>query len=269
MKSFNVISGLPRSGSTLLCNILNQNPDFYAGSTSPLPELIGSFTKTASTCSEIVSALTNDTEQTTKKLQKMISSMIFEWYSDKDKIVFDKSRGWSFNSLLLQNMFQNIKIIVTVRDLRSIFGSIEKQHRKNPIFDLAQNPNQKTIHNRADAMLSPEGVIGQCVIGIEDVLARTPQNVFIMQYEAFTLDPSTKMRELYQFLEIEYYDHTFEDIKGTAEDVDALYLNKFPHEGIGTIKPTNRNEWQQYVPNDLAQLIGQRYPSYNQRFGYM
>jgi len=35
-KTFHFISGLPRSGSTLLSAILRQNPRFYAGMTSPV-----------------------------------------------------------------------------------------------------------------------------------------------------------------------------------------------------------------------------------------
>ena len=37
----NIIMGLPRSGSTLLCNILAQNPAFKIEHTNPLPGLIG------------------------------------------------------------------------------------------------------------------------------------------------------------------------------------------------------------------------------------
>jgi sulfotransferase len=39
MKSYYFISGLPRSGSTLLSGILKQNPDFYADIASPVEKL--------------------------------------------------------------------------------------------------------------------------------------------------------------------------------------------------------------------------------------
>ena len=269
MKSFNVITGLPRSGSTLLCNILNQNPEFYAGSTSPLPEICGMFVRTVSESAEIKSALAHDSERTTKRLQDMLSAMIFEWYGDIDKIVFDKSRGWTFNSLLLKNLFQNIKMIVVVRDLRSIFGSIEKQHRKNPIFDPAQGPIQKTIENRADTMMSPDGMIGQCVVGIEDVFSRTPETVYVLQYEAFTVDPATKIKELYNFLELPHFEHDYKNVENTAEDADSIYLNKYPHEGSGEVTAADRDEWKKFITEELGKLIGTRYPKYNQRFGYV
>jgi len=41
VRKFHFISGMPRSGSTLLAAILNQNPRFRAGMTSPLADIMG------------------------------------------------------------------------------------------------------------------------------------------------------------------------------------------------------------------------------------
>jgi sulfotransferase len=42
MKEYYFISGLPRSGSTLLSGILKQNPKFYADIASPVSGIISS-----------------------------------------------------------------------------------------------------------------------------------------------------------------------------------------------------------------------------------
>ena len=47
-RRFHFISGLPRSGSTLLAAILNQNPRFHAGMTSPLADIMGAVMAEAS-----------------------------------------------------------------------------------------------------------------------------------------------------------------------------------------------------------------------------
>ena len=57
MKQIHFITGLPRSGSTLLCNVLNQNPEFYAGSTSPLPALVNTLVNCLSNSPEVQAAL--------------------------------------------------------------------------------------------------------------------------------------------------------------------------------------------------------------------
>jgi len=268
MRSFNVVTGMPRSGSTLLCNILNQNAEVYAGSTSPLPELLSTFVNIFSNSSEIQTYLIRDFDSTNSRLTSIVRAVVEEWYSGEERSVFDKSRGWTFNALLLTELFPKAKIIAVVRDLRSIFGSVEKQHRKTPIFDTASNPIEKTVLARADKMLGPDGIIGQSAVGMEDVMARLSERVFVVQYEAFTLDPKAKLLELYDFLGCDQFQHNFDNVKNTAEDVDALYLNKFPHEGSGKVTKADRNEWKKYLTPELGGMIHQRYPQYNALFGY-
>lgn len=269
MKAFNVITGLPRSGSTLLCNVLNQNPDFYASSTSPLPEMLSLMVNRFSNSPEIQAGLIKDSDEMTARCNAVLTAIIESWYADQDdKIVFDKSRGWTFNALLLEQLCAGAKIIVTVRDLRGVFSSVEKQHRKNPVFDASPGPVDKTIFARADAMFSPTGIIGQCAVGVEDVVRRFGDQVYLLHFESLTADPEGKLKEIYNFLEIPYFAHDFDNIENTAEDVDALYLNKFPHEGSGKVKPADVHEWQEYVTPDLASLIQGRYPAYNQFCGY-
>lgn len=268
MKSFNIVTGMPRSGSTLLCNILSQNPAFHAGATSPLPEIISAMIQRFSNSPEIQGALLRDKQATQDKLAGMIHGCIEAWYSDQDKIIFDKSRGWSFNANLLHELYDDIKIIVTVRDLRSVFGSIEKQHRKTSMFDLAGSPVEKTLFARADLFMQPEGMIGQCAIGCQDVMARARGNVYVLQYEAFSVDPGTKVKEIYNFLGLEHFDHNFDDIENVSHEPDALWLNKFPHTGDGEVKPTDKAEWKDYLTPDIGQAIFARYPNYNTLFGY-
>lgn len=268
MKQIHFITGVPRSGSTLLCNVLNQNPEFYAGSTSPLPALVNTLVNCLSNSHEVQAALINDEENTNIKLDLMVSQVIENWYYDRSGIIFDKSRGWSFNGLLIAKLFPDAKIITCVRDLRGVFGSVEKQHAKNPTIDLAATPNDKTIIARADKMLAPDGLIGQCVMGTNDLIARMPKRTFIFHYESFTRDPINKMHEFYEFMEMEHYTHDFENIENVSEDVDALYHNKFPHVGAGKIKPTDLKEWQEYLPSELSNRIFNAYPDYNKNCGY-
>ena len=40
MKNFHMIAGLPRAGSTLLCQILNSNPNFHVTPTSGVLDML-------------------------------------------------------------------------------------------------------------------------------------------------------------------------------------------------------------------------------------
>jgi sulfotransferase len=268
MKAIHCIAGVPRSGSTLFCNILNQNPAFHATDTSPIPEILGTLTQRVSGSPEIQGLLNLDTEGAQERVRSMFRSMVKAWYSDTDKIVFDKSRGWSFFALLMADLFPEARFIVTVRDLRDVFASIEKQHRKNPFFDQAGDVTQKTILNRADMMLAPDGMIGGSATGLVDLMARLPDRVFPVSYEALTRDPGTKMSELYDFLELPAFEHQFEDVKNVSHEPDHIHMNKFPHVGAGKVKPATRGAWKDYLDPELGGLIFGRYPQYNQAFGY-
>lgn len=267
---FNVVTGIPRSGSTLLCNLLNQNPDFFASSTSNLLYLVNSIISSWSSSLEMKNLLGIEKEKTEKRMLNSLRQFIHGWYDVEGKnVIFDKSRGWTLNYLTLQNIFPDSKLIVIVRDLRNVFSSIEKQYRKNPLLDDAGNAIGKTVFHRADSMFGPEGMIGTSIIGVEDILRRNNhKNVLFVFYEELSMNPDKTMRQIYDFLGENHFSHNFQDVKKTAVDPDSFYLNKFPHEGKGKIIPTDIDEWKNYFSEELANTIMGRFPLYNSFFGY-
>lgn len=267
MKSFNVVCGLPRSGSTLLCNILNQNPEFHASSTSVVPQLMANMSAVLSNSPEVKAMLIREENRADARLVESMRAVIRAWYADQPKHVFDKGRGWAAQVLLLKQLFPNAQIVCTVRDLRSVMASIEKQHRQNPILDIFAEPLDKGIYARADAMFSPGGLIGSCIVGIEDLVRRNLPGVHFIGYELLSSEPENTMKELYKKFGLPPYAHDFDNVKNTSQDVDALYLNKFEHVGAGKVVPT-KDDWKEYVSEDLAELILNRYTFYNQIFGY-
>jgi len=264
-----VITGLPRSGSTLLCNIINQNPRFWATSTSPLPQLCSNLISIWSTSVEIKGMLSQNRAKTEERLERSLRAFCAAWHQrdDERSIIFDKSRGWSHNIISLRATYPKSKVLVCIRDLKSIFASIEKQHQRTPLLNEAADLNSKTIFDRADKMFAPQGLIGSPIVGVEDVIRRN-FNVFWVKYEQLARFPNEVMRQIYQYLEEPYFSHNFTDIKNTATDPDAFYNFKFPHKGDGQVQPVDPEEWRKYLSSDLAQTIMGRFPFYNSRFNY-
>lgn len=265
-----VITGLPRSGSTLLCNILNQNPDFWASSTSTLPQLFSNLINTWSNSPEIKGDLSRDKEETEKRLASALKGLCDGWYKDKqvkEKVVFDKSRGWCHHLLALRKVYPESKAIIIVRDLREVFASIEKQHRKNATLDEAKDPTAKTIYGRADNMFSPNGLVGGPIEGIEDTIRRKLDCLYV-KFENLAEHTKSIMGEIYKYLEVDPFDHDFDDVKSTATDPDGLYLYKYPHKGEGKVEPPPIDGWKEYVSDDIANLLMGKFQSYNKFFGY-
>ena len=265
---FNAICGLPRSGSTLLCNVLNQNPRFYASSTSCLARSIRSLSNVWTASPEIKSDLIVDKTATDERMARSTRALIESWYADRNaEVVFDKDRHWNHSIPLLQHLYPDAVAIVCVRDLRSIFASVEKRHSENPLLEGIDSPNETTKLARADRMFSPNGMIGQNITGIEDIIRRKPNNVLIFQYETFVRQPQLIIDRIYSLLGEEAYEHDFDNVKSTATDQDALYLNKFPHDSAGKIEAKDDN-WAEHVPQDIAGLIMQKFSGFNRVLGY-
>lgn len=268
--SMNVITGLPRSGSTLLCNVLNQNPKFYASSTSILPQLCSTLIRAWSSSPDFRGHLQN--EEMEVRLRASMQAFCGAWHGAGDKTVFDKSRGWTYNLLALWSIFPDAKVIITVRDLRNVYASVEKQHRKNGLLDEAANPVGKTLFSRADMMFGPNNLIGGPLGGIQDVLQRgfTSQHadprVLIVRYEDLTASPKNELSKIYQYLDESEFQHDFKDVKNTATDPDHLYLFKYPHKGEGKISKGDPNEWQKFMSPDLGMMIWNRFPWFYHTF---
>jgi len=264
-----VITGLPRSGSTLLCNILNQNPKFWATSTSALPLIWNNIINTWSNAFEVKGDLDADRKGTEDRLERSLRAFSDNWHARNDDraVIFDKSRGWTHLVMPLRRVYPNSKILVMIRDLREVFASIEKQHRKNPLFDYAQNSERKTMMGRAEFAFSNQGIVGGPLNGIYDIINRKLPVNFV-RYERLVDRPDAMMREIYDILEEDYYEHDFKNVENTSTDPDAYYLHKFPHEGCGEVKAPPMDEWKNIINPTVVMHIMRSHSFFNQFFGY-
>lgn len=263
------VGGLPRSGTTLLCNVLAQNPRFAVSSTSCVAMAVRSVSAFVSNSDEMKSELAADKERAEARLSGMLRGMIQGWYADVDApVVIDKSRAWNGNALLLQQLYPDAKIIIVVRDLRDVFASIEKQHRKNPSLNPLPQGADTLVARASNFFDRNKGMIGAPVCGIEDVLRRKPSNVELVKYEALVANPDTVFKNLYNALGEEWYEHDFDNVEAVSTELDAQWLHKFPHDGSGKIQPPE-GSWRDYLSIDVAQEIMQQFAGYNGAFGYV
>jgi len=124
-KQIYFISGLPRSGSTLLCNILNQNPRFHATATSGILEIVLAIRNQWENVAEL-RASPNKIGKTA-----VINNILHNYVSVVDRpVYFDKSRGWvAYVELAEAILEKKAKIIVPVRKVTDILSSFENLYR--------------------------------------------------------------------------------------------------------------------------------------------
>lgn len=137
-------SSLPRAGSTLLQNIIGQNPDFYVTPTSGLLELLFSSMRTYSSSSEFKAQDQQEMRKAWLGYCHVGMQGFFNGITDKPYVV-DKSRGWGIHYEFLNTFNKSPKIICMVRDIRAIYSSMEKNYRKNPELDKYQRNLQSGL----------------------------------------------------------------------------------------------------------------------------
>lgn len=263
------VAGLPRSGSTLLCNLLNQHPEVYASSTSALCPSLANEVHFSSSLAEVKSDLAHDREGTEARAIRVLRGKCEAWYEGQEKrVVADKSRGWNFNALLLEHLYPEAKILVVVRDLRHVLASIERQHRATVAFDESRSVEEKTVAGRMARAIDPSGVVGRPLIGIQDLVQRKAKNCFFLRYEDLTTNPAEYLRSVTTLLKVSPFEFDTKNVVNVATDLDALYLNKFPHEGSGEVRESTSG-WDDVLPADIAHNVKSHFQWFYSRFGYM
>jgi sulfotransferase len=215
MKFFHFISGLPRSGSTLLSGILKQNPDFYADIASPVEGL------TRTSIDLITSTESNLT--ITEDQRKNLMYAIFDgYYKHIEKpVIFDSSRDWTKKTNFLKALFPDTKILCPVRDIVPILNSFEMIASKNPFHTKTLTEHNDNVFARCDEMMNKnDGIIAGPWISLQEGYALHPEMIMLIEYENLCKTPERTMRKVYEFLERPYYSHDFENVEYSNENFD-------------------------------------------------
>lgn len=148
-KTYHFISGLPRSGSTLLSAILKQNPKIYADISSPLCGMVQN-------CVDSMTGSENNLNLSEDRRKSVLHGLINGYYNTiENPIVFDTSRSWTSKTNLIKTLFPSSKIICCVRDIPWILDLFERIASKNSLYTntfIDQEANQ-CVNTRSDALM--------------------------------------------------------------------------------------------------------------------
>lgn len=244
---------LPRSGSTLLQNLIAQNPDFYATPTSGLIEIFLNARNIYTNNVEFKAQDRATMEAGFKNLCREGMFGFFNAITDK-KYVIDKSRGWSVTYDFLNWYYPNPKVVVMVRDLRAIVASLEKKFRQYQHIDSGlQNWNElrnTTVDKRIDYFLFQAPPLSVSIDVLYDTIMRQlAKNCLFIKFENFTTNPEREMKRIYEYFELPYFKHDFENIEQKTFEDDNYHIPFGDHEIRSNVRP---------VPNDYISILGKQ-----------
>jgi sulfotransferase len=266
-------SSMPRSMSTLLQCILNQNDKIIATQTDPVLEYLYGARINYTNLPEVKSMPHELSLNTWKGFCWGALKGYVESYSNKPNICI-KTRGATIH----YNFFEFFmpykpKMICMVRDLKSIFSSMEKIYRKNQHKhqDIQNHAKMTgtTTAKRIDIWASSPP-IGLSLERLHQTFLETLNKNFIyIRAEDLTTNPKKEMQKIYDYLGFEYFNHDFNNVEQSIKEDDNVYgLTNDLHTIRKKIEPVE-NDHYEILGKQICECIDKNFYWYQKLFGYV
>jgi sulfotransferase len=245
VQKYHFISGLPRSGSTLLSAILQQNPRFRAGISSSLCPL---FTSAMNVMAGEGHALISK-----ERRYNILRGLFASWAADlpDNTVVFDTNRLWTARLAALRAVVPDAKIICTVRSVAAIMDSIERLIRANPLLPsrLFSDDERANVYTRTDALSQRNRLVGGSWTCLKEAFYGPDADaLLVVDYDYLAQAPAKVTSLIYQFLGEEPFAHDFDNLVFDEPDFDEEL--RMP--GLHKVRQNVRFEQRQSVlPHDL------------------
>ena len=220
-KTLHFLSGIPRSGSTVLAAILNQNPETHVSTTSGLVHALDGLANTWHSA-----GLLNENDPDRKKLAQTMRGMIDAFYEDTDKpVVIDKGRGWPIPIIMgamSQVLGNNPKIIATVRPVPDCMASFVRVAKPENLDEFMYS-GQLADHLKA------------AYISLQQGYEAMPECFLFVEYDNLLANPKAELERIHAFLGLAPFEYDLSNIDGTPVKEDDENLHGYA--GMHDIKP--------------------------------
>ena len=263
-------SSLPRAGSTLLQNLIGQNPAFHVTPTSGMIDLmlgarIG--------YNENKEAQAGDKEMWKNGFYAFCREGLSGYAKNlTDKpCILDKNRNWAASYSLLDNILPDPKILFMVRDLRAIFASMEKKFRANPDIEDGTVDNMNltglTTQQRVEKWARSHPIGHALPKLYQSILDKTAEKFLFIRYEDLCSDPEPQMKSIYSYFKLPYFQHNYKHIPQiTIEDdsVHGIYGDHTIRNTLGMLPDDSKDVLGDYT----YEWIYENFKWYFDIFGY-
>ncbi|MBP1207873.1 sulfotransferase [Duganella sp. 1411] len=217
--TYHFISGLPRSGSTLLSAILRQNPRFHAGISSPVASLAAGLLGQVSAGSEFAALVD------ARQRRALLRGLFDAYYADHpQQVVVDTNRLWCGRLPLLRDLFPAAKVIACVRNVAWVMDSIERLYRANPYENTRlfnQAGGRGSVYTRLEGLIQHDQMVGSAWAALREAYyGEQADSLLVVDYDLLSRAPQQVIPLIYDFLGEPGFDHDFEHIEYDAVDFD-------------------------------------------------
>lgn len=231
--TFHFISGLPRSGSTLLSAMLRQNPRFAASMSSPVGAFVSAVLDQVSAGSEFGPVVS------TEQRKRILRGLFDSYYADQPaEVIFDTNRLWSAKMPVALELFPQAKVIACVRNVAWVMDSLERLYRANPFENtklFSDSVERNTVYSRVDTLGQRNRLVGFAWTAIKEAFySEQAKSLLVVDYDLLASAPEKVLPLVYRFIGEPWFDgHDFNQLNFDAPEFDnALGLT-----GLHKVRP--------------------------------
>jgi len=236
MKEIYFLTGLPRSGNTLLGAIINQNPNLNLTANSILTETIYQLHLL-----KYNNFFKNFPDY--DSLDNIIKNVFNNYYKNwKAKFIIDRSVwGTPANLELLKSIIKKPKFIILYRPVLECLAS----------FIKIEKP--KDIRKKCHELMQEEGILGKSLWSIKNII-KEKENYISIKYLDLIKNPIKEINKIYEFLNIDKFNHVFKKFNDFSAN-NVKYQDNVLSAPFHTIRTNqiklNKYKIGDYLPADI------------------
>jgi hypothetical protein len=239
MKEYYFLTGLPRSGNTLLGSIINQNPKVNLTANTILTDVLYQLHSIKDY--QIYKNFPDESS-----FNNIIKNVFNNYYKDwKAKFIIDRGLwGTPANLELLKLIIKKPKFIILYRPVLECLASFIKIEK--PI----------NVETRCHGLMEIDGMIGKSLWSIKNII-KEKENHIIINYLDLINKPLDQINKIYKFLNIDNYNHIFKNFNDFSVN-NVKYDDSVLNAPLHKIR-TNKIELNKYSVKDYlpANIIKQ------------
>ena len=269
-RKFIAVTGLPRAGSTLLCQLLAQHPQVASdGHSSPLCNTLLGIRRMVSDDTFFLSQLDNDFDRSYAHLFTAMRGYLRGWYQECDKpAVVDKNRAWLHAVEMLLHIEPDARLIVCLRELGQIYGSIEAQHQRTILVDFIDHLADFDRFGRADILFAKDKAIGAPLISLHavpDLPKSVQQRLYFVRFEDLMERPAACTEHIYAWLDLPPHPIDPEHLTTGVRESDSHYHMKYTHAQAQRIVAPKKHEISPRIQTQIETAYAWFYQLYYPR----
>ncbi len=241
------VAGLPRAGSTLLCQLLAEHPQIRCeGHSSPLCNALLATRRGISDDQFMLAQLDVQFDASYSHLKTAMQGFLQGWYANCAKpVVADKNRAWLHCIEFLLQLDPDAKLLIPIRELGQVYGSIESQHQKTILLDFIDHLADFDRFGRADQLFAKDKAIGaplSSIQAVQDLPQSVKDRLFFVKFEDLLAQPVDTMARVYQWLGVAAHAIDPKKLSVRPHESDSHYRHKYRHPQQARLFPPRRHE---------------------------